>query len=440
MPADIEFVANQLGVNPMSVHPEQYDKATYLRHQELILLHFGWQKFDADCAKLEVQSLVKIHYRPKFVLLQLLDALIYKKIEIPSYRTFSDLIIPAFNQHQETLGEIVFNALDEKQRLKLDSFLQKEDENVDWSYRLTFFKKTYQSTKPLKIKANLDDLKALQQLYLEFYPVITKLNLSSANVRHYAYLVIKSQIPQISRRSVQIRYLYLVAFIAYQTFKLNDMLIDTLLQTVKTATNSAERRQKEAYFAEREKRDESFKTFKQNIFETLSTIRHIVDDKQLNDNQKVPLISQVLETETVKFETIISSEKKTQHGQDYFEVLEEQSLKLQRRVSDIVRQIQFDKNSSNPELFKALEHYQTCDANIDKTAPTNFLKPEERTALISEDGKFRPSLYKILLFVHVAEAIKSGALNLIHSEKYRSLDDYLIPKTKWEKHRAEYSI
>ena len=440
MPADIEFVANQLGVNPMSVHPKQYDKATYLRHQELILLHFGWQKFDADCAKLEVQSLVKIHYRPKFVLLQLLDALIYKKIEIPSYRTFSDLIIPAFNQHQETLGEIVFNALDEKQRLKLDSFLQKEDENVDWSYRLTFFKKTYQSTKPLKIKANLDDLKALQQLYLEFYPVITKLNLSSANVRHYAYLVIKSQIPQISRRSVQIRYLYLVAFIAYQTFKLNDMLIDTLLQTVKTATNSAERRQKEAYFAEREKRDESFKTFKQNIFETLSTIRHIVDDKQLNDNQKVPLISQVLETETVKFETIISSEKKTQHGQDYFEVLEEQSLKLQRRVSDIVRQIQFDKNSSNPELFKALEHYQTCDANIDKTAPTNFLKPEERTALISEDGKFRPSLYKILLFVHVAETIKSGALNLIHSEKYRSLDDYLIPKTKWEKHRAEYSI
>jgi uncharacterized protein YfeS len=106
------------------------------------------------------------------------------------------------------------------------------------------------------------------------------------------------------------------------------MLIDTLLQTVKNATNSAERRQKEAYFAEREKRDESFKKFKQNIFETLSTIRYIVDDNQLNDNQKVPLISQVLETETVKFETLISSEKKTQHGQDYFEALEEQSLKL----------------------------------------------------------------------------------------------------------------
>jgi TnpA family transposase len=438
MSTDIEFVANRLGVNPIDVHPEYYDKATYLRHQELILLHFGWQKFDENFARLEMQSLVKVQHRPKVILLQLIDSLIYKKIEIPSYRTFSDLIIPALNRYQETLGETVFNSLNENQRLKLDSFLQKEDENLDWSYRLTLFKKTYQSTKPLKIKANLDDLKALQRLYLEFHPVITKLNLSAASIRHYAYLVIKSQIPQISRRSVQIRYLYLIAFIAYQTFKLNDMLIDTLLQTVKNATNSAERQQKEAYFEEREKRNSSLHTFKQNIFETLSTIRHIVDDKQLNDNQKVPLISQALDTETVKFEILISSEKKTQHGQDYFEALEEQSLKLQRRVSDIVRQIQFDKNSSNPALLKALEHYQINDANIDKNAPTDFLNQEELTALISEEGKFRTSLYKVLLFVHVAEAIKSGALNLIHSEKYRPLDDYLISKTDWKKNRAEY--
>ncbi len=348
------------------------------------------------------------------------------------------MIIPTLNHHQETLGETVFNSLNENQRLKLDSFLEKEDENLDWSYRLTLFKKTYQSTKPLKIRANLDDLKALQQLYLEFHPVITKLNLSAASVRHYAYLVIKSQIPQISRRSVPIRYLYLIAFIAYQTFKLNDMLIDTLLQTVKNATNSAERRQKEAYFEEREKRSESFNTFKQNIFETLSAIQHIVDDNQLNNNQKIPLISQALDAEKTKLETLISSEKKTQHGQDYFEALEDQSLKLQRRVSDIVRQIQFDKNSSNPALFKALEHYQTNDANIDKNAPTDFLKPEERTALISKEEKFRTSLYKVLLFVHVAEAIKSGALNLIHSEKYRPLDDYLISKKDWQNNRAEY--
>jgi hypothetical protein len=41
-------------------------------------------------------------------------------------------------------------------------------------------------------------------------------------------------------------------------------------------------------------------------------------------------------------------------------------------------------------------------------------------------------------FVEIADAIKSGALNLLHSEKYRSLDEYLIPKADWEARRAEY--
>lgn len=280
--SDIQFVANQLKLNASDVHLETYSKETCSRNQLLILQHFGYSPFNQAAKEIllnEIKRLAKIQPRPKVILLELIETLIYKKIEIPSYRTFSDLIIPTLNHHQKKLGETVFNSLNENQRLKLDSFLQKEDENLDWSYRLTLFKKTYQSTKPLKIKANLEDLKALQQLYLEFHPVITKLNLSATSMRHCAYLVIKSQIPQISRRSVQIRYLYLIAFIAYQTFKLNDMLIDTLLQTVKTATNSAERHQKEAYFEEREKRSASFNSFKQNIFETLSAIRHIVDDK-----------------------------------------------------------------------------------------------------------------------------------------------------------------
>ena len=438
---DIEFVAHKLDINPSEIHLGSYSKVTYLRHQNLILNHFGYSKFNEDFAKLEIQSLVRIQHRPKIILLELLETLVRRKMVIPSYNQISNLIINATNQNEQILSKTVLDLLNENQRLKLDSFLQKEsdsDKNADWNYQLTLFKKTYQSTKPLKIKANLDDLKALQQLYLEFHPVITKLNLSNASVRHYAYLVIKSQIPQISRRSAQIRYLYLLAFVTYQTFKLNDMLIDTLLQTVKNATNSAERHRKEAYFKEREKRNESIDTFKQNIIETLSAIQHIVDDNQLNNNQKIPLISEALAAETTKLETLTSSNKKTQRGQDYFEALEEQSLRLQRRVSDIVRQIQFDKNSSKPTLFKALQHYQTHNGSVDKNAPTDFLKPEERAALILEDGKFRTSLYKVLLFVHVAEAIKSGTLNLIHSEKYRPLDDYLISKTEWEKHRAEY--
>jgi TnpA family transposase len=91
-----------------------------------------------------------------------------------------------------------------------------------------------------------------------------------------------------------------------------------------------------------------------------------------------------------------------------------------------------------PALWDALCHYQLKDGNVDKSAPVDFLVDEQRAALTAEDGKFRVSLYKALLFVEIAEAIKSGTLNLVHSEKYRSLDEYLIPKADWEAYRVEY--
>lgn len=71
-------------------------------------------------------------------------------------------------------------------------------------------------------------------------------------------------------------------------------------------------------------------------------------------------------------------------------------------------------------------------------APVNFLSNQQRAALTFADGKFRVSLYKALLYVGVADAIKSGALNLAYSEKYRALDEYLIPRLDWEAHRAQY--
>ena len=64
------------------------------------------------------------------------------------------------------------------------------------------------------------------------------------------------------------------------------------------------------------------------------------------------------------------------------------------------------------------------------------MDPEEQTA-VNRDGKFRVSLYKALLFLHVQNGIKSGALNLEHSYKYRPLDDYLIDRDRWQRTKQQ---
>ncbi len=452
---DIEYVARQISINPNEVCTETYSRETYARHQRAILEYFVYSPFDQSAKVFtasEIEALVRVQFRPKLILLDTIQILIRKKIEIPSYNVLADLIIKTINHHQHKLNEIIEAYLDKNQYIQLDELLEKEPgdrPDMGWRYRLTLLKKPYHSTQPSKIKANLADLDTLQALYLDLKSVVNGLNLSYECIRYYAYSVIKAQIHQISRRAKKDRYLHLIAFVVYQTFKINDTLIDTLLNAAQAVTNTVEKDQQEVYFQEREQRNQSFSELvdklKENIRDTLSTIRHIVADENLSDNQKVALINAALNTENVKpsqVENQIDEFKqnavKLQQGPDYFKLLEARSIKLQHRVSDIVRQVQFAANCSLPALWDALQYYQNNKGSVDKNAPVDFLSVEQRLALAQPNGKFRISLYKALLFIKIAEAIKSGALNLIHSERYRPLDEYLISKADWETHRAEY--
>ena len=251
---DIEYVARQIGIDPAEVFIKSYSKETYSRHQRAILRYFGYSPFDEAAKSIitnEIVALIRVQLRPKLVLLEIIQVLTVKKIAIPSYNVLADLIIAALNSYQGTLSKIIVASLTENQRTNLDTLLEKEPSNSTeegWRYRLTLLKKPNQSTRPAKISTNLADLDTVQTLYLDLIPVVQRLNLSYESIRYYAYSVIKSLIPQVSRRADEDRFLHLIAFIVYQTFELNDLLIDTLLSAVQAAVNAAEKEQKGGLF------------------------------------------------------------------------------------------------------------------------------------------------------------------------------------------------
>ena len=213
--------------------------------------------------------------RPRTVLLEVIDALTAKKIEIPTYNVLANLVVAAMEEHQEGLSDIVDVCLTESQRQKLDALLSQapvDGAEDGWRYRLTLLKKPLQSTKPRKIKATLKDQQALQTLYLDLQPVIARLNLSYGSIRYYAYSVIKSQIPQVSRRFAAARYLHLIAFVIYQTYKLNDTLVDILLHSVQATLNTVDKELRETFFDDREQRQSSISSLvdslRQNVRST----------------------------------------------------------------------------------------------------------------------------------------------------------------------------
>jgi hypothetical protein len=120
---------------------------------------------------------------------------------------------------------------------------------------------------------------------------------------------------------------------------------------------------------------------------------------------------------------------------DYYLILASKSVRLQNRVSPILKAVTFLAEPSARELRQANEYFKLKDGAIDKMAPVEFLTPEERQA-VSRDGRFSVSLYKALLFLQVQSGIKSGTLNLEHSYKYRPLDAYLIDRDRWRRDKS----
>jgi hypothetical protein len=147
-PADIEFVARQIGVNAGELQLDTYSKETCARHQRLILSHFGCSPFDEAArgfAAAELATMVRVQFRPKLVLLDIIQVLTRRKIALPSYAVLATLVIAAITHHQRALSRIIDDSLTVSQRARLDALLEKEPETGaadGWRYRLTLLKKT----------------------------------------------------------------------------------------------------------------------------------------------------------------------------------------------------------------------------------------------------------------------------------------------------------
>jgi TnpA family transposase len=460
---DISWVVEKLKIPITQIEINSYARETYSRHQTIILEFFGFKEFDQqseDLIRGYISLMVKSQIKPKQILLETVSLLTREKIEIPSYNQLANVLVEQINLHKQELINLIEVHLTDDNRQMLDSLLDKDASNTNPSdinpqrlfqiqrAKLTMLKKFSHSTKPSKIKANIADLQILQKLYQELKPVIYAINLSVESIRYYANIVIKSEIFQVSRRTDEDRYLHLIAFIVHQFFRLQDLLADALLISVQNTLNVVQREHKEKYYEERKLKNFSLQkivdSIDKNVISVLADIKGIVYQANFDDTNKINLIKQLLQdTEPQKnlvVEQIVELKNSTNavlQDKDSYSILELKSVKLQNRVSPIVKQLDFDSETSNSMLIKAITHYQQKGGRVNENAPMEFLESLEKELVFKDKEKLKPSMYKALLFVHTASSIKSGALNLKNSYKYRSLNDYLISKEKWQEDKTQ---
>lgn len=380
---DIEAVANALGLPLEKFSPDDYGKTTRIRHQNLILGFYGFAAFDTKAEsvlKLEIATMAGNYLKPKLIFNRCVDFLIQKKIQVPIFWIINELIRSGLQEHQKGLVALMNTHLSDQARTLLDGLFTTPDEQNQ--YRLTLLKKLSQSTKPSKIKDSIADFETLSELYQQLDSILSLLSLSHTGIQYFAGSVIRSRVFHLKRRNDNDRYIHAAAFIAHQYYRTQDNLVDMFLNVVAAYHTKTTRDHKDHLFEQRKTQQkqirEAVKELDTSVFASLQAIAGLTDNHSLSDTQKVDQIRKVIrKSKTESFEQLKEGLQKAGASEVKHGIMEQQSIRLQNRLSPILKALTFDPIEQSDALMEAIDYFKDKDGVMTDKAPTGFLDKDE---------------------------------------------------------------
>ncbi|MBV1929874.1 MAG: Tn3 family transposase [Gammaproteobacteria bacterium] len=437
---DLAYVASQLGHPlPPTLH---YPDRTRQRHRQIILDFHGFLPFvetTSNALATEIATMARMHLKPRLIFDRCVDFLIQRRVQVPSAYRFNELIRAGMHDRKAELIALMDRHLSDDACILLDDlFSAPDDQN---QYRLTLLKKLSQSTSPSRIKEAVADLEVLSDLYCQLDDILARLDLGTAGIRYFAGSVLRSEIFQMQRRDRNDRHIHSAAFVAHQFHRCQDNMIDLWLSVMASFKSATAREYQEALVQKRTDQQRQIgivvEGLETSVFGVLRDIRSVISAANLSDSEKVATTQALLDQgKTDDFDRLKDDLAATATEAGWHDILEARSVKLQNRLSPVLRALTFMPSKRAAALLEAIDHFRNDGDLSVSHAPVGFLDMEQKAALVRGDGTFRVSLYKVFLFQAVTTAIKSGDLNVEQSYKYRPMDAYLIDKERWHREKA----
>ena len=451
---DVEFIAKMLCLDAEKINFSSYQKKISVDHRKKILSILKWQSFNETQHKKideHVSWFVQRQLSLKQIFLSIIDFCWQNKIELPSYHTMSVIITDGYNHFENSLINILAKHLKKSQIKKLNGLVgigQETNKKRMSRPQITLIKNINQSLKPMDIQENIETFTIFKEYFHEFKEVIDILKLSDQATEYFATWVQKAKTSQLNSFSDKNKlYLHLLCYIKHQFYHRHDVLVDIFLKSTHTAVNYAKNK---LHDIEKENRSERNKAIKNLSYtnkesrELIEKITEVLKSPILSESGKVAKIEALVDdynnqNTILEKERIMLLEKsldKISSNQTYFDALESASIKLQHKVSLLTKHLTFNPNTSSIDLITAINYFSLTDGNLDQKVPIDFLTQDEKDSIYKEN-KLRISFYKVLLFSHMSDAIKSGHLNLLYSYKYRAIHEYLIDEQIWASQRKD---
>ncbi|MBM3611009.1 MAG: Tn3 family transposase [Alphaproteobacteria bacterium] len=431
---DIDYVARSLGVQKSLF--EGYKKSVASRHRKQIIDLQSWVPFDnTQREKIEahINWAIPTQIIPKKVFLSTIDFCWANRIEVPSYSALSTIITNAYNAFERSLVKNLSKSLTKSHYKKMEDLL---------SLPFTQLKNINQSIRPMDIKSSVEEFNTFYEYFNTFKDPIEALNLSDQATEYFGTWVQKSLASQLTRFEKPKTTLHVLSYIKNRLYVRNDFLMDTFLQVVQTTVNKAHKSINEMEKETRAERNQSIKklsTYQQEAHTSMLSIKNALHSS-MNDQEKLKNIKDIIDAYSVDQEDVdllTKSLEKTSNTYALYDALEPLSIRMQRKLTPILKILKFNPTNSDAEILKALEHFVATDGNVGNNPPMSFINDDLKPILYKKN-KLRTSLYKCLLCMHIAKGVKSGQLNLMHSYRYRSIDEYLMDKESFNNNKEQF--
>ncbi|MEM8970249.1 MAG: DUF4158 domain-containing protein, partial [Bacteroidota bacterium] len=449
---DIQFIIRQMNV---SITPEtfraNYPSAVVYQHRSVILDKWGYHSFESRKGEFdyELGRLVAKRLRPKQIFYQMTNYLKAHRIVLPTAHFLVNAITYAFRHFEDRLRDSLRENLQDEDSALLKELLEDMASESSRIYQISRLKRINQKIQPSRVRASLEDFSYIKELFFRLLPIVERIQfpegVMSQDVIHYhAQWTIRAttfQLQQISDPYMQ--YLHLLSFIHFQFYTYQDSLIEVLKSSVQSSLNQAEREQKERYFASRRAKNRAIRSVtrsRRRYKEQWEEAKEIIQSEELADDEKIILLQELVEAETEQDDDLRTDQdaealekeiSPVTQQREYYDIVEGNFRKLNNRVGRLLQMIVFDQPSSVPMIFEAWQYFVDKQGKIGARAPTGFLTEEELRYVYTEEGGLRPALYKMLLFSHIADAIKAGRLNASYSYRHRAVDDYFLLASNW---------
>lgn len=441
---DIDYLSSQFAISD-ALTWKDYNKDAKRVHRELILSFMGYQAFDisniADTIKAEILTCAKVRKDKKKCFASVANLLAREKIEIPPYQTIKNLIDNQYKVLQDALiKQVTLDMSPDTQRLLDKLFTKSKYDETSEQYRIAALKRFSHKLRPQQIKQNVDAFDTLHELFSHIQPILDRLSLPVETIKHYATQIKRSQVFQVTRKAEADRYLLTICFIAHQYYTLQDVFVETLQSSVISAFNSAERDARARYYETRHQQTQHINTLLEDSGSILTKyirIKAILSDDTISDANKLSLLNNLVadpsrsKSLNDSIEDVKEDQKQLSGEALFFHYLELGSRRLQNRCNRIIERLSFSEESLNAPLCKAVQRFSMHNCNVDETFPIGFMSKKEQRYVDTPD-RFVSSLYKVLLFNHIVQAIKGDGLHLKYSYRHMMLDDYMIPITEFE--------